>query len=90
MGNTVTKKPSETNKYKDAIHKYVDKLLDDQDVNLRYLPDALEHRIYESLITLLIMDLKKTFESTRFEFMDHVITISIEPRDDLAHSEDKC
>ena len=61
-----------------AIRQYVDRLLADPAIN-SMVPDSIERRIYIRFIHLLLALIKQTLESTRIEFLNHVITFRIEP-----------
>ncbi len=62
-----------------AIDRVVQRLLSNPSVNQAYVPDSLERKVYERLLTQVIGTLKETLESTKIEILDHVITLHMAP-----------
>ena len=68
---------SEASKAK--INEFVDELLNDKNVNIKYLPDFVEKQIYRNVFNILINLLDNVFETTSIEFMGHKLTFDINP-----------
>ena len=76
MGNSCTnpqieKEPSET-------EKYVDKLLQNNNINLSFLPDSIERKIYIELLTTITSLLENVVETTEVKFLDKRIIMKME------------
>lgn len=57
-----------------------EKLLKDPSMNNSYLPDPLEKEIYFSILNSVMIHMKKITETIHIEFLDHTITIQIQPK----------
>jgi hypothetical protein len=75
--NEYTKKLSEMSKTR--INEYVQKILNDQNTNIKYLPDFVEKQIYYNVFTMLIKLMDHVFEKTSIDFLGHKIGLTCEP-----------
>lgn len=64
---------------KEMIQKYVNDFLEDEKVNIDYLPDFVERKIYVNTFNILINLINHLFENTKLSFLNHNITLNIEP-----------
>ena len=79
MNPQIEKEPSET-------EKYVDKLLKNNNINLSFVPDSLERKIYIELITTITSLLENVVETTEIRFLDKKIILRME---DINENEDE-
>ena len=57
-----------------------DKLIKDKDVNLKYLPDFIERRFYESIIRIFLALIKETCDTTKLSILGHEIDIVLQKK----------
>lgn len=63
----------------EAIRKLVNDMLKDKNINNTLIPDIIEEKIYKSIITVVMSQIKLTLESTKIEFMNHEIHFTVKP-----------
>jgi len=63
----------------EAIRKLVNDMLKDKNINNTLIPDIIEEKIYKSIITVVMSQIKLTLESTKIEFMNHEIRFTVKP-----------
>lgn len=73
---------------KSQINKFVDELLDDEDVNSKYIPDFVERQLYRNIFKILLGTLDNLFDSTSVKFMGHQITFDLQPDDEIDYDSD--
>lgn len=61
------------------IDKFIDELLNDKNINIKYIPDLAEREIYKNVFLLLIRVIDHTIKSSKIEFLGHEITLSLKP-----------
>jgi len=61
------------------IDKFIDELLNDKNVNIKYIPDKAEKEIYKNVFLLLIRVIDHTIKSSKIEFLGHEITLTLKP-----------
>lgn len=61
------------------INKFVEKILDDENINIKYLPDFVERQIYRNVFNIFINLLDNLFEKTTVRFMGHKLTFDLQP-----------
>jgi hypothetical protein len=61
------------------INKFVEEILDDQNINIKYLPDFVERQIYRNVFNILINLLDNLFDKTTLRFMGHKLTFDLQP-----------
>ena len=61
------------------INQFVEKILEDENVNIKYLPDFVERQIYRNVFTILINLLENILETTSIKFLGHNLTFDINP-----------
>ncbi|ARF09589.1 hypothetical protein Indivirus_1_212 [Indivirus ILV1] len=64
---------------KAKIDKFVEKLLADNNVNIKYLPDFVERAIYKNILNLIIGLLNNTLNTFSINFLGHHMTINVVP-----------
>ena len=79
MGNLFsnTKKTEEISS--DQINQFVAKMLQNKDVNLSFVPDSMEAKIYEKLLTMTIQELHQILATVKIQFLNQEITIHMNP-----------
>jgi len=63
----------------DIINEYVQKLINDENINIDYLPNFIEKTIYKNIFTILIGVINNLIDTTEIKFLNHNITLNIEP-----------
>jgi len=66
----------------DRINGFVEELLNDKNVNIKYLPDFVEKQIYRNVFGILIGLLDNVMETTNVQFLGHKLTFDIQPQTD--------
>lgn len=61
------------------VDQFVDTLLADKDVNIKYLPDFVERQIYRNVIMLLMGLVETALNSSNINFIGHKLTFDITP-----------
>lgn len=64
---------------KKRVDEFVEKILADENVNIKYLPDFVERQIYKNVFNLMINLLDNVLETTTISFLGHKMTIDIDP-----------
>lgn len=65
------------------IDAFVDQLLQDTSVNIKYLPDAVEKQIYKNMFNILIGLINNTLDTTSIKFLNHEIKFTIIPQNNI-------
>ena len=83
--NTLKEEPKEIVKIEgkdniseEIIEKFIEDILKDQKINIEYLPDAVEKKIYKNVLLLVFALLNKTLDNTSIKFIGHEIKFSLE------------
>ena len=63
----------------EIFEKLVARLLENEMVNNRYIPDALERRIYINLFKVIVGHMKHAASNTSVQFLGHELTFTITP-----------
>lgn len=82
MGNIFNKKKEEDNTSQ-QIKDLVTKILLNKNINLTFLPDSIERKIYEKLLTFGIDELKELLSSVKIQFLNYEITLDMHPIENL-------
>ena len=61
------------------VDEFVETLLKDENVNISYLPDWVERKIYKNVLNLILGLLDNTFNSTSVKLLGHLLTVNIVP-----------
>lgn len=64
---------------KSQIDSFVEKLLSDKNVNVKYLPDFVERQIYRNVFTILLGLIENMADSTEIHIMGHRIVMHVAP-----------
>lgn len=72
-----TDKLSQLSKAK--VDEFVEKLLNDADVNIKYLPDFVERAIYKNVLNLIMALLNNVFDTVSVKFLGHNLTFTVMP-----------
>jgi hypothetical protein len=78
MGNLFAKqeKKEVTN---EQIKDLVMKILKNKDINLSFLPDSIESKIYEKLLTFGVNEIKELVSTVKIQFLNYEITMDMHP-----------
>lgn len=71
----IKKKITEVSKEK--INHYVEKLLENSDTNISYLPDFVEKKIYTNILGIALNLLNDILETTSIKFIGHEIALDL-------------
>ena len=63
---------------KEAIENYVDKILENEDMNISYLPDFVEKKIYENIFSILLNLLDDIMENIQINILNHKLVFDIQ------------
>ena len=72
---------------KKKVNLFVEQLLDDENVNIRYLPDFVERQIYRNVFNILINVMDSLVDTTGVKFMGHEIVFDLKPLPDETETE---
>jgi len=64
------------------LNEYVEELLQNENINIKYLPDFAERQIYRNTFSILFKLFNKLFDTTSIKFMGHKMKLDIEPLKD--------
>ena len=73
---------------KQQINQFVEKILKNKDINIKYLPDAVEKQIYRNVFTMLINILDNLMETAEIRFLGHNISLDLRPNVDTNEDEE--
>lgn len=62
----------------EALHSFVTSLLKEESINISWLPDEIEHRLYFNCLLLMLTVLHSSLGSLNIDFVGHRIAISLE------------
>jgi len=71
---------------KERINQVVEDLLNDKNVNIKYLPDFVEKQIYRNVFNIMINLLDNVLETTSVQFLGHNLTFDINPQSESEQS----
>lgn len=63
----------------DKIKEFVSKMLQDKNINIRYLPDSIEERIYTNVLTILLSLMENVIEDISIKLIGHEVRITLQP-----------
>lgn len=67
---------------KKQIDIFVERLLNNKDINIKYLPDYVERQLYRNMFTILINLIQNLTDTTEIKFMGHKILLSVAPNEE--------
>jgi hypothetical protein len=81
MGNLFSsKKESSPEKISsDDIKQLVFKILQNKDLNLSFVPDSIEAKIYEKILSMTINEIHQILSTVKIQFLDQEITLHMNP-----------
>lgn len=80
MGNLFSNTNKKTEEISsNQINQFVTKMLQNKDVNLSFVPDSVEAKIYEKLLTMTIQELDQILATVKIQFLNQEITIHMNP-----------
>lgn len=62
------------------IKKFIDELLKNEDINMKYLPDSAEKELYVKMFLLFMNVLSESLKRTDINFLNHKIEIIVKPK----------
>ncbi len=68
---------------KEAIENYVDKILKNEGMNISYLPDFVEKKIYENIFSIILNLLDDIMENTQINILNHKLVFDIQHQQKL-------
>ena len=77
MNNLFEKKLTELSHIK--IDEYIDSLLNNENVNIKYIPDIAERQIYRNVFTMIVNILDETLKQTSVKFLGHELIFELKP-----------
>lgn len=63
----------------ERIRSIVDKFLENQKINVGFIPDVVERNLYVNLLRILLHLLNEVSKETSLTFLGHEIQISVKP-----------
>lgn len=63
----------------EKINQFVEELLEDEETNIKYLPDFVERQIYRNVFRLSIRLVNKMMNSMTFELVNHKLHVAMVP-----------
>lgn len=80
MGNLFSNTNKKTEEISsDQVYQFVAKMLQNKDLNLSFVPDSLEAKIYEKILTMTIQELHQILATVKIQFLNQEITIHMNP-----------
>jgi hypothetical protein len=64
---------------KKQMDQFIENLLNDQNINITYLPDFVERQLYRNMFALLLGLIEKMAETTEIKILGHHITTHFSP-----------
>jgi hypothetical protein len=72
-------KSDNKNVSEENIKKFIDELLKNEEINMRYLPDSAEKELYVKVFLLFMNVLSESLKKTDINFLNHKLEITIKP-----------
>jgi hypothetical protein len=70
----------------EQIDIFVERLLNDSNVNIKYLPDFVERQLYRNMFTIFLGVIQNLSDTTEIKFLGHKMTLHMIPDDTPAKS----
>jgi predicted RNase H-like nuclease (RuvC/YqgF family) len=67
---------------RERVDEFVEKLLEDESVNMSYLPDFIERQMYKNVLNLVIGLLNNTLNTATLNVIGHQLSFAIKPLDE--------
>jgi len=64
---------------KKQMDQFIENLLNDQNINITYLPDFVERQLYRNMFTIFLGLIEKMAETTEIKILGHHITTHFSP-----------
>lgn len=64
----------------EILNSIVESYLKDEHMNIHFMPDFIERRLYKNMLRILIGVLKNTATTTSMDIFDHHITFNVQPK----------
>lgn len=64
---------------KEKIDEFVNKILQDENVNIGLMPDVIERQIYRNVFTIILGLVSNMANTTSIKFMDHNLCFNLKP-----------
>lgn len=79
-GKIVNTNKNESLLSEELINKFVNDLLKNPKINIKYFPDSAERMIYSNVVTLILEIFKETVEDLKINFLGHELCFYIQPK----------
>lgn len=63
----------------ERIQDFVNKLMDNENINIRFIPDAAEKKLYKNILNMMLSILNEIMNETKVEIMGHNIQFQLSP-----------
>lgn len=67
----------------EKINEFVEELIQDESINVSYMPDYVERQLYRNIFNILINVINRTTETMSVNFLGHKLTMHIENDNDI-------
>lgn len=75
------KKDEMKKRSKELIQEFVKTMLEDENINIKGIPDCIERKIYENVLTLLLRMMDKILGTTDIHLLNHHIVFDVIPKE---------
>jgi hypothetical protein len=85
MGNLLSLKKqensttSEDNISSDHVKQLITTMLQNKDLNLSFVPDSIEEKIYEKIINTILTEVQQLLTTVKVQFLNQEITLHMKP-----------
>jgi hypothetical protein len=69
----------------EAVKQFVDKLINDPNININGFPDYIERKVYQNVVTVIMGIVDQVLSSTEIKILNHKIVFTV-----LPDEEDEC
>ena len=74
---------------KQKIEEFVNNLMNDENVNIKYIPDFVEKQIYRNIFSIMLSVLDNVLETSSIKLMGHEIVFNLKVDDKINKYSDK-
>lgn len=71
---------------RERINEFVEKILNDSEMNISYIPDFVERQIYKNVFDLLLRLMEHTIDTTSVNFIGHKLTLRLEAENKIENN----
>jgi len=70
-------KKTPTNINKDSLRLFVSKMLDKEEINMGYIPDFVEKKLYENILNIILNIIDNILSETSIKIFNHKIVFDV-------------